>query len=137
MLKKLVIAAAALAAMPAAAQQNAVVARENGLWRTVNDQRMSAFAAMLTPDFVAVYAGAVNDRNAEVAAMRQQHLRSYALSDFRIRQLDRDVTLVTYTVAARGRFEKTNISGTYRATSVWRRIGREWKLAFHSEIKAQ
>lgn len=122
-----------MAAAMMAAPSDAVVARETALWDNAKGHKMEAFQAELAPDFVAIYADAVNDGKAEVAAMHQQQLSSFALKDFTVRDLAEGVQLVTYTADAKGTFQGADISGTYRATSIW----KGGKLAYHSEVKAE
>ena len=122
-----------LAAAMMAAPGDAVVARETALWDNAKGHKMEAFQGELAPDFVAVYAHAVNDGKAEVAAIHQQQLSSFALKDFAVRDLAAGVQLVTYTADAKGTFQGADISGTYRATSIW----KDGKLVYHSEMKAQ
>ena len=113
----------------------AAEAREKTLWsRAAADG--SDFRDTLSADFIAVYAGAVNDAAAEAAAIAQQKLDSFTLSDLEVRELADGVELVTYSAAAKGTFEGSDISGNYRATSIWQRDGDRWKLAYHSEMKA-
>ncbi len=110
-------------------------AREERMWRTVQAENLDAFRAELDSEFVAVYAHAVNDGAGEVSAMAKQKLQSFELRDFDARPLSQTVELVTYTAAVKGSFEGADISGNYRATSVWKKDSSGWKLAYHSEIK--
>ena len=126
-----------LAASMIAAASDSPQAREERMWKTVQAEEMAAFRAELDPGFVAVYPHAVNDAAGEVAAMEKQSLQSFAFRDFLVRPLSDSVELVTYTVAAKGSFEGADISGDYRATSVWKKEGGAWKLAYHSEMKVQ
>jgi len=111
--------------------------REIALWQTAKDNRMADFAALLDPGFVAVYGSAINDKAAEVAAISDQKLQSFALTNFQSHAIEPNVVLVTYTAEAIGRFRETDISGRYNAASLWRRTDGEWLLAYHGEVKAQ
>ena len=128
----LVVLAAVLMGAPSAEAQE----RETKLWQVTQAHRMDAFKGELAPDFVAVYAHAINDAAAEVAAMDQQVLSGFELRDFQVRRLADTVELVTYVAAAKGTFKGSDISGEYRATSIWTSGEGGWKLAYHSEIKA-
>ena len=114
----------------------AAEAREKTLWNRAEADG-SDFRDTLSADFIAVYAGAVNDAAAEVAAIAQQKLDSFTLSDLEVRELADGVELVTYSAAARGTFAGADISGDYRATSIWKQDGGRWKLAYHSEMQSQ
>lgn len=128
----ILVLAAAIMAAPA----NPAEAREQRLWELAKNHDMAAFKDMLDPDFVAVYAGATNDAAAEVTAIERQQLQSFSFVDFKVRQLAAGLELVTYEADARGTFDGADISGRYRVTSIWKQAGSEWKLAYHSEIKA-
>ena len=126
-----------LAMTMVAAAAGGTEAREQELWEHARSHNMAAFKALLDPDFVAVYAGATNDAAAEAAAIERQQLQSFSFSDFAVRPLAPGVELVTYEAEAKGTFDGADISGRYRVTSIWKRVGAEWKLAYHSEIKAE
>ena len=113
----------------------AAEARETKLW-TRAEADGTPFRDTLSDDFIAVYAGATNDADAEVAAIGKQHLDSFGLRDMQVRDLADGVQLVTYSADAKGTFDGADISGEYRATSIWKRVGGDWKLAYHSEMKA-
>lgn len=110
-------------------------ARETKLWNRAEDDG-TPFRSTLSDSFIAVYAGAVNDADGEVAAIGKQHLDRFTFSDMQVRDLADDVQLVTYTADATGTYDGADISGRYRATSIWTRSSGEWKLAYHSEMKA-
>jgi hypothetical protein len=126
-----------LAMTMAAAGIETAEAREERMWKNVQAQNMEVFRRDLDPQFVAVYAQAINDASGEVAAMEKQTLDSFALRDFIVRPLSNSVELVNYTATVKGNFDGEDISGEYRATSVWKKDGNAWKLAYHSEMRAQ
>jgi len=129
-------AAVALGAASTSGQSGADLAREMKLWEIAKSRDIERFSALLDPQFVAVYASAINDRAAEIAAIGEQELTGFAISNFTSRQVEPDVVLATYSVDATGSFRGTDISGRYNVASLWRRSGGEWKLAYHSEAKA-
>jgi hypothetical protein len=130
------LTAAALGAAPGPSASTVDQAREARVWEIAKVRDMQAFAALLDPNFVAVYAGAINDRDAEIAAIGEQRLQGFEFSGLTSRAVGPDSSLVTYTVYAKGRFRGSDISGRYNAASLWRRDGGDWKLAYHGEVKA-
>src|SRR3989449_4888183 len=68
------------------------VARETSVWQAVKDKRLDAFTAALDTSVVAVYADGIHTRAAEVASVRQANLRSFTLTEFATRHLDRKST---------------------------------------------
>ena len=129
-------AAVALGAASTSGQSGADLARETELWDVAKSGDMERFSALLDPQFVAVYASAINDRAAEIEAIGEQKLTGFEINNFTSRQVEPDVILATYSVDAKGSFRGTDISGRYNAASLWRRSGDGWKLAYHSEAKA-
>ena len=126
-----------LLAMVAAAAADSAEAREERMWKTVQAGNMELFRAVLDDQFIAVYAFGINDKAGEVSALEKQKLESFTLKDFLVRPLSGSVELVSYIASVKGSFEGTDISGDYRVTSVWKKDGAAWKLAYHSEMKVQ
>lgn len=123
-------------AMMAAPTDSAEV-REQRMWSNVQSHNMEVFRAELDDEFIAVYPFGINDKAGEVASLERQKLQSFNLGDFVVRPLSGSVELVNYTARVKGSYEGTDISGDYRATSVWKKDGAAWKLAYHSEMKLQ
>ena len=113
------------------------VARETSVWQAVKDKRLDAFTVALDTSVVAVYADGIHTRAAEVASVRQANLRSFTLTEFATRHLDPRTTLLTYRAVVAGDAGGQDFSGTYWVASLWRRVGNQWKTAFHTEVKAQ
>jgi hypothetical protein len=51
--------------------------------------------------------------------------------------IDPNDVLVTYVVDVKGTMGKDDVSGRYRAATVWHRAGNKWLTAYHTEIKAK
>ena len=111
--------------------------REERMWKTVQAGDMEVFRAELDDEFIAVYAFGINDKAGEVSALARQTLQSFKLGDLRVLPLSNTVELVNYTATVTGSYEGTDIGGDYRVTSVWKKDGPAWKLAYHSEMKVQ
>lgn len=120
-----------------AAPADSAEAREERMWKTVQAGNMEVFRVELDDEFIAVYAIGVNDKAGEVSALARQTLQSFKLGDFRVMPLSDTVELVNYTATVTGSYEGTDISGDYRVTSVWKKDGAAWKLAYHSEVRAE
>jgi hypothetical protein len=129
-------AAVALGAASTGGQAGSDLERETELWEIAKSGDIERFSALLDPQFVAVYASAINDKEAEIAAIGEQKLTGFTISNFTSRQVGPGVILATYSVDAQGSFRGTDISGRYNAASLWRRSGDGWMLAYHSEAKA-
>ena len=112
------------------------VARETAVWQAVKDKRLDAFTAALDTSVVGVYADGIHTRAAEVASVRDANLRSFTLSAFVTRHLDPITTLLTYRAVVAGDAAGQDFSGPYWVASLWRKVGGQWKTAFHTEVKA-
>jgi len=110
-------------------------ARENAVWQAIQDKKFDTFAAALDKSFVAVYADGVHTRDAEIAAVRQVDQRSFRLTDLVIHPLDAQTTLLTYKAAFTADAAGADISGTYWASSLWRKTAGRWRTVFHTEVK--
>ena len=136
-----IAAFSAVALTPFAAQAVTPQQKEASIWQAFKDKKADAFKGMLTPDFVAVYEDGVHDRNHELDSLKTTKLDSFAISDFKHKLIDPEDVLMTYTVDVKGTQGKNDISGKYRATSVWHRSGNgsnaTWRAVYHSEIKAK
>ena len=126
-----------LAVTMLAAPADGAEAREQRMWATVQAGDMEVFRAELDDEFIAVYPFGINDKAGEVASLERQKLQSFKLSDFLVRPLSDRAELVNYTASVKGSYEGTDISGDYRVTSVWKKDGASWKLAYHSEMRVQ
>ena len=76
-------AAVALGAASTSGQSGADLARETELWDVAKSGDMERFSALLDPQFVAVYASAINDRAAEIEAIGEQKLTGFEINNFR------------------------------------------------------
>ena len=95
------------------------------------------FGAFLDADYSGVYADGVHSRDAEIEAVRQEHLRSFALSSVSAKQLDAHLQKLTYKITVKGDFGGVDFSGDYWAMSLWRSTGGQWLLVAHTEAKLQ
>jgi hypothetical protein len=131
------IAVTVVAAAPAMAVPMSPLARERAIWNAVKTKQMDVFAASMPPNFVGVYAWGTHDRAEELRVVRNQTLRSFAITNFRARMVDADNMLTTYTADVRGTDDNKSFSGRYWNTSLWHRSGSKWLTVYHGEVKAK
>ncbi|MCL6729034.1 nuclear transport factor 2 family protein [Sphingomonas hankyongi] len=132
-----IAAIAAVATAPVAAQAATPLDKETSVWQAFKDKKADTFKGLLTPDFVAVYAEGTFGRDHELQMLKVSNLKSFKISDFKHRMIDPEDVLMTYTVDVKGTQGKEDVSGVYRASSVWHRSGKLWRAVYHSEIKAK
>ena len=131
------IAAAIMITMPAVAAAETPLQRETAVWNAVKDKHLAEFEASMTPDFVGMYSWGTDNRAEEVKIVRDQTLRSFALSKFRAVRVDQDNMLVTYFADVRGVADGDDFSGRYSNTTLWHRAGGKWLTLYHGEAKTK
>ena len=141
-MKKLItLTATALIALAAtsfaASDKDAIVQAEKNIWQTIKDKKFDDFKKMLSADFRAVYASAINKLEQEVADIKKVEIKSCTFGDMDVVFIDKDAALVTYQVTVEGTEDGKNVSGKWNAASVWKKEGNDWKGVFHSEVKTE
>ncbi|MFL6725013.1 MAG: DUF4440 domain-containing protein [Sphingomicrobium sp.] len=131
------IAAAIIVTVPAAVAAETPLQRETAAWNAVKAKRMAEFKASMSPDFVGMYSWGTDNRAEELKIVRDQTLRSFALSKFRAVEVDADNLLVTYFADVRGVADGDDFSGRYSNTTLWHRAGGKWLTVYHGEAKAK
>ena len=132
------LAAAAIAVpIPAADASATPLQREIAVWNAVKAKRMGEFAASMSPDFVGMYSWGTDTRERELRIVRNQTLRSFALSNFRAVRVDPDNLLVTYFADVHGVADGDDFSGRYSNSTLWHRAGGKWLTVYHGEAKAK
>jgi hypothetical protein len=131
------IAVTLVVAAPAMAAPMSPLARETAIWNAVKAKQMDVFAASMPPNFVGVYAWGTHDRAEELRVVRNQTLRSFAITNFRAQMVDADNMLTTYTADVRGTADNKSFSGRYWNTSLWHRSGGKWLTVYHGEVQAK
>jgi len=74
--------------------------------------------------------GKVHDRESIISGMSTQSPQAWSIADFKLALLADDVALVTYIATQVGR-------GSSLRSSVWKRRGGKWRMAFHQGTKIQ
>jgi len=129
---------ATIAVSIAAPDKAAMEAKEKAAWQSFKDKKTDEFTKLLSPNFMAVYADGIENKQQEIDSMKKWDLKSFAHSDFNLVMTDADTALVTYTVKVEGTVDGQDASGTYNAASIWQmKNGGEWHAIFHTNIKQQ
>jgi hypothetical protein len=92
---------------------------------------------MLSADFRGVYASGITKADEEVADVRTIEFKSYTLGEMDLVFIDKDAALVTYQVTIQGTEGGKDISGKANAASLWKKEGNDWRIAFHTDVKAE
>ena len=121
----------------AASDKDAVIQAEKNIWQAVKDKKFDAFQKMLSADFRAVYASAINKMEQEVADIKKVDLKSITFGEMDVVFIGKDAALLTYSVTVEGTEDGKSMSGKWNAASVWKKDGTDWKGVFHTEVKAE
>jgi hypothetical protein len=141
MKKLLSIAAITFFAMAAGSlaspDKEKIAAAEKNAWQVIKDKNFGAFEKLLAADFRGVYADGINSKTKEVAEVRTLDFKSFTLGEMDVVFLDKDAAMVTYPVTIEGTQNGKDISGKMNAASVWKKEGSDWRIAFHTDMKAE
>jgi ketosteroid isomerase-like protein len=136
------LAALVISAAPAFAQargddQEKFTTRETALWASVKNKELNAIRNTFSDDYTATYDAGIVGRDDEVAMIGKGTLTSVKLDDVKVHRLDPANVIVTSKATVDGSMDGKSISGTYNTMTVWHRVGNIWKVAAHTEVKAQ
>jgi hypothetical protein len=126
---------ATLAVSIAASNEDMMQEKEKAAWQAFKDKKPDDFKKVVSPNFVGVYAEGTSDLQKEVADMQKWDMKSFAISDFKVRSAGPDACVTTYTVALEGTYDGKDQTGTYNAASVWKKSKGGWQAIFHTNIK--
>jgi hypothetical protein len=121
----------------AAGDKETIMDKEKAVWQTVQDKNLDAFRKYFANDFRSVYAEGIYTIDQEVDSVRKVDLKSFSISDSTVVTPDKDTALLTYKVTTQGTQAGKDMSGTWNCASVWHKSGAEWRVIFHTEVKAQ
>ena len=121
----------------ASPDKETIVAAEKDAWQNIKDKKFDAFQKMLAADFRGVYPNGINSTAKEVAEVRKLDFKSYSFGEMDVVFIDKDAALVTYPVTVEGTADGKDISGKMNAASVWKKEGSDWRVAFHTDMKAE
>ena len=141
-MKKLIVVGlvtlfATSAAVFASPDKDALVAAERNAWQNIKDKKWDDFKKVLGTDFKGVYASGVNTADKEMTEVKSLDLKSYTLGDIDVVMIDKDAALLTYSVVVGGTEDSKEVSGKMNAASVWKKDGNDWRLVFHTDMKAE
>jgi len=120
-----------------AANGTTITDLEKSAWEAYKNKQADAFKALMSKDYVGVYADGVKSLDAELADMAKTDLRDYSLADVKVVFPHPKVAVMTYKATIQATSDGKDMSGTYNSGSVWMREGGKWLGVFHTETKAE
>ena len=120
----------------ASPEKEAIMAAEKDAWQNIKDKKFDLFQKMLATDFRGVYASGINKADKELTSVRTLDFKSFALGEMDVVFIDKDAAMVTYQVTIQGTEGGKDISGKANAASIWKKDGNDWRVVFHTDVKA-
>jgi hypothetical protein len=133
----LVVSAAPAFAQARGDDQEKFTTRETALWASVKNKEMNALRNTFSNDYTATYDAGIVGRDAELSTIDKGSLTAVRLDDVKVHRLDPANVIVTGKATVDGMMDGKSITGTYNTMTVWHRLGNTWKVAAHTEVKAQ
>ena len=121
----------------ASPEKDTVLQAEKNMWQYIKEKNFEAFEKNVAADFRGVYGDAINTRDKEFASVKKLDLKSFSLGDLDLVFIDKDAALITYTATTQGTQNGKDVSGKINAASVWKKEGSDWRVIFHSDVKAE
>jgi hypothetical protein len=122
----------------AAPADSGVTAKEKEIWDNIKKKDPNAFGAMLAEDFIYVSSDGVYDKAGTVNGIKQIEATDITLSDWKTLTVNKDATIVTYTVNMKGTSGGQPIPpGAMRAGSLWVNRGGNWVGVFHQDTPVE
>ena len=86
---------ATMALSIAAPDKSALEAKEKAVWQAFQDKKPAEVKKMLSPKAMAVYASGFNTLSDELADMAKMEMKSFTISDFKVKMTDSDTAIAT------------------------------------------
>jgi hypothetical protein len=128
---------ATIAVSIAAPDKAAIEAKEKAAWQAFKDKKTDEFKKLLSPNFMAVYADAIYNKQQEIDSMTKTDMKSFSLSDFNVVMTDADTAIVTCKAKVESTSEGKDNSGNYNCGSIWQMKNGQWQAIFHADMKAE
>src|SRR6476661_6476556 len=117
------------AAVFASPDKDTLVAAEKNAWQNLKDKKWDDFKKVFSSDFTTM-----DQENAEVKTL---DLKSFTLGDIDVVMIDKDAALLTYSAKVEGTEGGKDASGKMNVASVWKKEGNDWRLVYHTDVKAE
>lgn len=106
--------------------------------RAVNDafksKDLTAFNKMVDKDAWAIDAMGMHSMSQVADMIKDYDVKSYAIADFKVTELGKDVYLCTYTFTGEATYKGQAMPPVPSyCSSVWTKKGKEWMAVFHQE----
>ncbi|HEX8920617.1 MAG TPA: nuclear transport factor 2 family protein, partial [Pyrinomonadaceae bacterium] len=118
----------------ASTTESGAITQEKQIWDNIKKKDPEAFAAMLAEDFIYLSSDGVYNKAATVNGIKMIEPTEITLSDWKTVTVNKDATVVIYTVDMKGKSGGEPIPpGAMRAGSLWVNRGGKWVGVFHQD----
>ena len=121
----------------ASPDKDALITAEKNAWQNIKDKKWDDFKKVFSADFKGVYGSGINTLDKEMSEVKTLDLKSYTLGDIDVVMIDKDAALLTYSTKVEGTEDGKDVSGKMNAASIWKKEGNDWRLVFHTDMKAE
>ncbi|HET6890908.1 MAG TPA: nuclear transport factor 2 family protein [Pyrinomonadaceae bacterium] len=114
--------------------ETAAIAQEKAIWDTLKNKDYDAFGGMLASEQIEVISDGIRDKAATIAGVKDFEPTEITFSDWKFLPIDKDVFVVTYTVAVKGKYKGQELKpDSNRASSAWVNRNGKWQGIYHQE----
>lgn len=118
-------------------EADALQSKTKAFWQAFQEKKADEFQKLCAPNYTAVYAEGIVTAAQDVAMMKKIDIRSFEMRNAKVTMWDADTALVAYTTQASASMDGHDISGDLNCGTVWHKIGNDWRVVLHTEIKAE
>jgi hypothetical protein len=116
-----------------AATEAEILEKEKATWEAWKNKDEAGFRKLCAAEFREVTPSRIGDLDASMKSMKETEMKSYSLKDTKCVFPDPETAILTYHVTLAATQKGKDISGTYNAGAIWRKMGTDWRLVFYSE----
>ncbi len=127
----------ALSKMPKDSKVEAeIIALEKQAWQAWKNKNTNFFQNFLVNDALSVNADGVSDKAQIIEYYRSCNVKSFSLSDFKFRMLDKNSALIAFAATQDAVCSGIPNPATVRVSSVYVKRDGKWLNSFYSEVEA-
>lgn len=114
------------------------IAKEKAIWDAIKNKDYETFTNMLDSNQVEVLGEGVFDKARSIAGVKEFEPSEANFSDWKYLPVNKNVVLLTYTVAVKGKYKgKAFPLESARASSAWVNRDGKWLAVYHQESPVQ
>jgi hypothetical protein len=114
----------------------AIIAQEKQVWDAIKNKDFDGFAAMLADDQIYISDDGVHDKADTIKGVKELALTDVSLSDWKVRNLDKEAAVVTYTLNLKGTGAgKPLPNAPQRASTAWMKRSGKWVALYHQDTE--